>query len=255
MKSSIKLKRKKHIILLYANKFMLFKRFLKPVLLGGLVIFSISFLSSKTEIVTVKKIDVVGTKAFVSKKDLVAILSSLVIGKNIFKIESNNLEQLILDNFQGAKGVKVTKLLPGTVKVVVEERVPLAVIHSQDNYYLTDEDGYILGIIDKQTTNLPLIEYKGDVKVGFSINKELIPVYLDLLNSISENNLKTSSISADSRNVTFYLDKHVKVFLSTGKDINRAIFTLTKLYNQLISDGKVPRRIDLRYDKVIVSYE
>ena len=148
----------------------------------------------------------------------------------------------------------IKKDYPSRVVVEITERVPLAVVYSSrsDEHFLVDEEGYVLGIVDEERTNLPKVTYNGTLQVGFFLDEDLVPLYLELLNSLDATNLKASSVSVSERYISFYIDDSVQVLVGRSKDLSNSVKILSELVKQLALEGAEIRRIDLRFDKVIV---
>lgn len=252
--SRIKSRRKHKLSLLFTKVKWLTKPLIIVISLVTVCSLIYKFFTTTT-LFNIQKIEIEGTSQFVNKADLQTLATHSSLNSSVFKYDSNALQANLESNFQGAKKIEVKKVFPNRLLIKVNERIPLALIRSKDVFYLVDQDGYVLGEVKEGTTNLPVIEYKEDIKVGYFINKELIPLYFQLISSLDEKSLKVSSISATINHVTFYLNNSLLVYLNTKKDIESSVLTLSKLYNQLVSEGKIPSRIDLRYDKVIVSFE
>ena len=248
-------KRSRHKVKLkVSNAYTKFTYLLVIALLLGIGYGLYNLLNNST-FFNVKKVQVVGSQSFVSSADIESVVLAKVSEKSLFRINAFELQTSLLKNFQGAKDIKVEKKYPHTLHLSVVERTPLAVIHSKGNYYLADDEGYVLGLVDANDTNLPVIEYTQDINVGLFLDRQLVPVYLQLLKALEENNLNVSSLSASKNYMSFYLNDNIQVYVDTAKDISTSIFTLSKLYNQLAQGEKQAKKIDLRYDKVIVSYE
>ena len=204
----------------------------------------------------IKSVTIYGMERFVNETDLYKIVSSNVKGKNIFTLNKNKLIDIILKNFLGIKTISIEKHLPATIQVYIKERVPLAVIYSDisANNYLVDEDGYILGLVSEEYTELPRIQYDAEIKIGTFINKSIVPFYNTLMSIINERELKVSSMSFSSKNTKIFLNNGIEILISQDKDLKNSIETAIDVLVHETSSGKTVKGIDLRYDKVIVSY-
>jgi len=221
-------------------------------LIGGLYyIFGIS------DFFKISNIEIIGAKSFVNHRDIKEVLQTKLYGKNILTIDVNASEKALSNTFLGAKNITLERKFPNRIDIIVNERVPLALIYNSNspNVFMIDEDGYVLGIVDENTTNLAKIRYEGDIKVGMFINKTLIPVYLELTKVLSKEEIKATSMSFYPRHVELFLNTEVKALLSSEKSITNSIGVLVSMLRQVSLEGRQPRSIDLRYDKVIVSYD
>jgi cell division septal protein FtsQ len=205
----------------------------------------------------VARINVFGAKSFVSAQDVNTVVSDRVSGVSIFQVDDEGLEKNLIEVFQGAKDIRVHKVLPSTVNVEVFERVPLALVYKEDSpdLYMVDDEGYILGIVEDRMTNLPKISYEGEVKVGFFIDSNVVPIYLELVQALNTEQVKTSSISFYSKYALIYVSDGIELRVGNDKDKAGSIKTASNLIRQLTLEGKKLKKIDLRYDKVIVLYD
>jgi cell division septal protein FtsQ len=230
--------------------------FITPLLVLLIIGFSGYLLFVKYRLFDINNIEVSGTKSFVNEIDLKELARMRAYDKNIFTFNSNEFKKSLLHDFQGAKDIFVSKKLPRTISINIVERIPLAITHDfqKANFFLIDEDGYVLGQIEPNTSNFPEISYEGEIEVGFFLDKEAVSIYIQLLKSIDSEKLSASSMSVRSDYVTMYIGNAIEVLVGKDKDVPKTISTLSILLKQLATEGKDVKRVDLRYDKVIVSY-
>ena len=240
----------------FIRKSKMFLRFFFKLSIFILITLSVRAFLQRSNFFHVKEVTILGTKLFVSKRDLQNVLNSSIVKRNILNVDIAKLKTSILANFQGAKDVNIKKNYPNKIVVTVKERTPIALLQSNktNDTFIIDDDGYVLGTVANETSNLPKISYEGDVKVGYFVDKKFAPVYLELINSIDKEKLQVSSISMDEKNITLYTDDSIEVILEKAKDIGNNIRVLSSLLKQLKAEGKNAKKVDLRYDKVIVSY-
>jgi cell division septal protein FtsQ len=210
-------------------------------------------LISHYKLFTVQTVEVLGTKSYVNKTDVKTMLSAAVLSKNMFFLEPSELESDIRDNFQGVKTVTIHRTITGKLRVSITEREPVALITTSRDTFGVDDDGYVLGILDPKTTNLPRLTYDGDVKVGLFIDKLIVPTYMDVLKSLDEEKIKVSSISVTDFDVRIFVDKGIEVLIARKSYSSKFAKQLKEVLNYMKTSGKSARRIDLRYDKVILS--
>lgn len=209
-----------------------------------------------TDFMKISNVKVLGAKTFVSSSDVMEFVKGMTYERNILVVDSKKIEDSLLKNFQGAKRVVVHKRFPNTINVQIVEREPLALLDvpAQESYFLVDEDGYVLGTIDKNNASFPVIRYEGEAQVGYFVDKNLVPVYLELINLFDEENLKASSLSVRDRDIRFFLDNSIEVYLNKKFSLKESVNVLAQTFKQLSMENKKIKRIDLRYDKVVVSY-
>jgi len=224
------------------------------VLLLVFVLGAIVYFFAFSTFFNVTKIRIRGATHFVSETDLMEMAKTQAYEKNILTFNTRHLQDLLQQNFQGAERIRVQKKLPNTLKIDVEERVPLAIIHNErsDQYYIIDLDGYVLGLADQQNTNLPKIQYEQKIHVGEFIDKNLVPIYLELREALGKHSLKASSISFYPRYTKVFVEDGKELILGNARGVDVAVKAASDLLKQVILEGGTLRKIDLRYDKVVV---
>jgi cell division septal protein FtsQ len=227
------------------------------IIILALLGFALSFkrLVADSDFLKVTSIEISGTKTFVNSNDLRGLAESLLLNKKIYEVKTNSIEKILSDSFLGAKNITVKTRFPNSVEILVKERVPLAVVtNDNERYFMVDDEGYVLGLVDSGATNLPVVLYQGELEVGYFIDEGLIPVYFDLLSSLDKEKIDASSVSADERDISFLVNKKILVIIGRDKNIINSVKIASELLKQLALEGQEVKKIDLRYDKVIVEY-
>ena len=80
-------------------------------------------------------------------------------------------------------------------------------------------------------------------------------MYLELVNALSEHKMKVSSMSFYPKYAQLYVNEGIEALVSNDKSRSDSISILGSLLKQLQLEGKKAKKVDLRYDKVIVSYD
>src|SRR3989344_5866042 len=235
-----------------SSRFQRRTRGIKVVFLA-LFLFATIYLVFRGDFFKIKYADIHGATAFVGRSDLESLVKEVTFGKNILFLNKNDLKDIILTNFQGAKEVNVKKKFPSRLEINVVERKPLALVFNDQSqgYFLTDEEGYILGQIDEKQTSLPMIKYLGEVRVGYSLKEDLVPVYLKTLSALDKWRIGVLSVDAHDRYIAVVTSENIEVLFPVQKDKGNLVSILSNLLTKLKSEGKHASRIDLRYDKVV----
>ena len=223
------------------------------VLITFLVIY-ILFIERST--FAIRNVEVEGAKSFVSAVDVAELVKSRSFGQNILLFDSGALKASLLDSFQGAKEIFVQKKFPATLRIIVVERTPAVLVYKevQENLYLVDDEGYVLGQVAPGTSNFPKISYDGEIAVGYFLDRSLFSAYFELLHALDEEKINASSMSVQSDYISLFIPDSIEVLIGKDKDALEAASLLSALLKQLSAQGKDVKRVDLRYDKVIVSY-
>ncbi len=90
-----------------------------------------------------------------------------------------------VENFKYAKEVSVSRVLPDTVRVVVNERKPVAIVRIDGNDFWSDEEGLILDKASgKSGQRPPFVMFgwdQGDSERAKELNKKRVALYLQLI--------------------------------------------------------------------------
>ncbi len=216
----------------------------------------IYYLLYKTDYFLIKDIEIAGASTFVNPTDLWNFAKTSAMEKNILFIDTETLSAEMREIFLGASSIEVSKKYPSTLKIAVTERTPLALLQNETSQelFMVDSEGYLLGTVSPDYKNLPVINFIGELKVGEFVNKDLVHIYYDLIDSLAETKVKSTSMSFHKDHVAFYTPEGIRVLIDNKKDKLSPLFALSQLLKSLQVEDKNPKSIDLRYDKVVVSY-
>jgi cell division septal protein FtsQ len=202
-------------------------------------------------------LEVVGASRFVNLNDVTNLVKINIEGKKITNFDPGKLETLLKSNFLGAKNISVQRAPLNKIKVIIEERVPLAVLFSlpDQRKYLIDSDGYVLGEVEDSFNELPTVQYDRAVLIGTFVEKDIVPLTIELLSLSEKEELKVSSISFYPKYMRLFVESGTEVLIGNSKNYEKFIEVVSSLIKKSNLEGKGVSRIDLRYDKVIVSYD
>ncbi|MFC1756288.1 cell division protein FtsQ/DivIB, partial [Patescibacteria group bacterium] len=120
-----KVSRSKYIARRYLKIFVALLKALLIVGLCGLAGYLILFSS----LFRIENIIVEGTREYVNPHDVTLLAENNIKGENIFKFEKESLAEKLESNLLGAKKYEIKKEYPGTIRITVFERVPIAMIY------------------------------------------------------------------------------------------------------------------------------
>lgn len=232
--------------------------FQKIIFLLGLL-FILAFLVYNFDLIhyfDISFVNVAGAEHFVSSEGVKEIVERNYIGQSIFVIDEGDVHGVLSKNFLGAKNISVEKNFPNSIEIYIEERIPLAIVYNDESSsFLIDSEGYVLGAVDDTFSDLPKIKYEGPIIIGDFLEKDIIPVSIEILTFAEEDELKVSSMSFYPKYVKMFVGDSVEVFIGYGGDNKRSLRTVDALMKSSQNENKILKKIDLRYDKVIVLYE
>ena len=183
----------------------------------------------------VESINISGTNS--STETLVRTSLSLNTGDNIFKLSSNE----IYDNIKKISWVKqavVRKILPNTIDINVESKIPMAVFQHDSIFTLVDENGEFIENLSVLPQTLPII-------TGKNANLK----FASLLNTISKYELVKKNLSS----MTFVRERRWDIYVCGGiqvklpdENLTAALDILSKIIDKNKFSGRNVESIDLR---------
>lgn len=206
-----------------------------------LIILSVLLLSSS--LFNIKNIEVEGNEK--NSDDKIISLSGLQMYTNIFKFNKGEVKKTIKSNAY-VESVEVTRKLPSTVKITIDERVSKYMLQFADSYVYINNQGYMLEISNEKL-NIPiLIGFTTDlsnIKAGNRINVEdlkkmdmVIKIY-EAAKSNGLGELVTKIDISNEKNYTIILESEGKtVYLGDCSDLNTRILYLKSILEA--SEGK-----------------
>lgn len=222
----------------------------------GIVFFVVRVIFYSNHFV-VKKIVVSGARQFVNAADLEQIAGAMLQGKNIFSLNKHDIANKLREFTLGAESIDAKMIYPSTIEILVSERSPIATITGKEDEgpFFIDSEGYVLGYADSTDYSLPRVEYEKDVQVGLFIERGIVPFYLKVREMLEKEQIKIDTINFYPKYVTATLDDDILVLFDKEKDKQNMVRAVSSLIRQSKLDGSNITRIDLRFDKVIVSFD
>jgi len=180
--------------------------------------------------------------------------------KNIFFLRTKKLEEKLKEDNSFIKAVSIKKLFPNSLLIQIEFYSPLALVKNNHGYYfILSSDGRILSSIKKKN-NLPLINYyqlinNSIYSTGDWLDLFDIKVALNLTEKLQSINLKINSIDIINEDmILFNLEGAKEVVFTSKKEPEKQFFPISIILKQLKIEGREFKRIDVRFDKPIVSF-
>ncbi|ADG83001.1 Polypeptide-transport-associated domain protein FtsQ-type [Thermincola potens JR] len=204
---------------------------------------------------SVSRIIVDGNKQL--KTQEIVNLSGITVGTNTFKLKIDEIEKRILLH-PLVKKVTVKRLLPGKIKIDLEERVGQGLLPKDGGFYVVDSEGVFLYPVDSiEKINLPIITGVrfGKIKTGQKIKSEGLRSALDYL-AIMPPEISTivSEINcANPENIIMYTIDGVEVRLGNTENATEKL----EIYRQVASQKfqQKIQYIDLSYhSKPVVKF-
>lgn len=202
---------------------------------------------------SVTKLEVKGNKALAA--ETVIGQSGLVTGVNIFKADTRTaVEKIVLNPM--IKNVEIKRIIPSTLRIIVTERVPVALVVGQDGFIMVDSEAYYLKRVnDLQGLQLPLVSgvpVSSADRPGVGMNPPGLLAALDLIKLMDKTFFdNVAEIKAASpHSLSLKTLQGVEVLFGEPVDLERKMHVIQEL---LIKNGEVINSqtveyIDLRYN-------
>lgn len=193
--------------------------FIKNFLIIAIIIF-LTILLLNSSLFNIKEIVVEGNSVLSQNK--IISISTLNLDENIFKFNKNNIKKALLEN-PYIENVDISRKLPNTVLIKIEERIPTYILQFTDSYVYINNQGYMLEISNDKIDVPTLVGFTTDlsnIKVGNRLdNKDLekmnmvIKIYetaknvelAQYITKIDVSDTKEYKISMDDLGKTIYL--------------------------------------------------
>jgi len=128
---------------------------LLAVALSGFAIYKgIQYYLRSSDYFLVREVSAVG----IADDRYVQMIRDELKGANIFKVEVIELAQRIRRKFPTFYDVRVRRILPSELRIVAEERVPVAVVYKGHNYLFDVEGVALATVASPEAVGLPLVE-------------------------------------------------------------------------------------------------
>lgn len=234
-------------------------RLVKSLLLLGSIVLITSYIykiAETSDAFAITRFSHSGVVKYVNKADFENLIKANIADQTYFGFDSANFETQLKANFLAIKSVKVLKKPFNYIEVHIQERTPVAVVvDNQADRYLIDEQGYVLGLIDQAYLDLPVVSYNQKVFVGKFIDKNIVPLALEILNAAKLEQVQMTSLSFKPDFAEFYTDSGIHTLIGFVRSASESLKIVAALLEHGRRDNQKITKIDLRYEKVIVSYE
>jgi len=201
----------------------------------------------------VKQVQIYGTY-YVQNKEIIHEMG-LHPTTSLITFNKKKAMASIIDDQRIVK-VAMVRLYPGTIRVYIKEKKPVAVLQKRDHLYLVSQDSVILGIAQPSTARtMPFIllnENSDDIKIGQRIENFIVHTLLYSLMNVKNDNEnffnQIDKISITHNGVYMTLEKgRYHVYL--GQNIDREAFKkLRSLIVVLSNEGVGKNKESLFYD-------
>lgn len=174
------------------------------------------------------------------------------LGKNLFFLQTAQLEKELLASYPLLGTVTFSKSFPSTLVLHVKLRQPYVYVITDSHQYLVDREGIVLsesGI----GPSLPRVRFDIGIRsIGSKIADARIVAALQFLTALPEGIAIESISEKDSASILATMG-HTNIFLPQKGDLKVKAGTLQTIVMGFRIKGTLPTVIDLRFEKPIVT--
>jgi cell division septal protein FtsQ len=178
---------------------------------------------------------------------------------NYFLFNENYFETRLKELNPLINKITIDKKFPNLVEIDFVEYVPAIAIQGNVKYLLLSDDGRILQKTNQLLQNIPLIHFYQKInEQTFNVGDRL--TYGDIIaalyyqKSLYEMGLKTDSIDIVGFDMIVCKVGGQEFVFSTQINKEKAIYEVGEIVKKFKIEGREYKKIDLRYDKPIVSF-
>ncbi len=187
--------------------------------------------------------------------------SELKPGENLIQLDLLNVQQVIKKKHPEFKEVRVRRVLPSRVDVVLKRRTPIAQASFASRFVQIDKDLVILpGSATTPFRNLTVVDGspipRAGLYVGVTLSDAGTKKAVRLAEVIRQSNIlrghQLSRIDiSDPRNTSFWVDGDIEVRIGNGH-FNDRLKILDQTLKTVALDKDRIKYIDLRFDDVVI---
>lgn len=217
------------------------------IIVAGIV----AFLSSP--IFNIKTINVNISNGQILTSEEIIALSNINIGENIFSMTKRSIRKEIEKN-PYVESVKVSRQLPGKLKINIVERKVKYQIENEGKYYSLDDKGYILDEVEERKEVILISGYASeDLNPGSRMNEDDLNKLSDvnvILQEAKSNELEemiTKIDISDNDDYKIYFDNEGKVaYIGDTQSINDKMAYVKKILDMESDfEGEIFVNVDL----------
>jgi len=185
-------------------------------------------------------------------------LTSLTFGKNLIFLKKEEIRKKFLNTYHIVKNLKIKKVLPNKLVFELEKRKEVAVLgfEATKDFFLVDEEGVVIKKENDPLLPLILLSEQLSLNVGQQVPQREIVEAIKFLTTLRLNLLEPKIAKITSPySLTVWLKDGEEVVFSLKKEIQVQVDSLQFILSRSKIEGKGIKKIDLRFDKPVVSYE
>lgn len=220
-------------------------------LLISLAFLITGFLFLKSEVFFIKNVMVTTDYNVMANPQIVKILEKTK-EQNFFLLKTEEIAEQIKSQDLKIEEVKIEKVFSGKLLVNIQTRQPLATIKIQDGYLFIDKEGLIF---EKKSESGPIPSLNlglQNPQVGSRIDEreEIVLTILAFLKGKEE----VLFITKEADYYFLQLTEGLQILFPGKDETQKKLDSLQMMLTRFKIEGKRPAKIDLRFDKPVISF-
>ncbi len=185
---------------------------------------------------------------------------SKLISKSLLLIDENKISKKIVQENYLLKTAVVKKIWPDKLSIEVTFYEPCATLIINNGFFNLSCDGRILEKLHDSPLNLPIVNFYQKLnsnffKIGEWVDYKDIKQALYFVDKLKQINIYPLTIDIKGQDMlVFNLIGEKKIIFSNNKDKETQDYQLELIVKQFKIEGKEFSKIDLRFDKPIISF-
>ena len=176
---------------------------------------------------------------------------SLIIGKKLYFISEQTVNDLLLPSHVEVKNFKIIKKYPDTLDIIAIKRTGLFRIKNDKQYLIVDKDGVVFAsVINSKLTDFPV--KINNIKVGTVFDKQDLTLYATILDSFLDFKLNIDSIYLQGEFVYVEIKDKYKIKFNIARYLQE-IKMFKNAITKLDPEEKI-KEISFVENKVLIQY-
>jgi cell division protein FtsQ len=207
----------------------------------------------------VRRIEVQGIRLV--QKNEVLQLAQIALNTPMYNADLTTIQRNVMSHHY-VKDVTVERDLPGTLRVTVRERIPVAIVSREEAVYLDDEGIVLPRSISRTLFDLPVISgVSGSAQMPFGSRLQLADVNealliltaLKILNREVYHNISEIQLRGSGDMVLYSAEKGIPILFGRG-DVASKLVRLEAFWKNVVRERGTRdlQYVDLRYDNQVV---
>ncbi|HUV46764.1 MAG TPA: FtsQ-type POTRA domain-containing protein [Candidatus Bathyarchaeia archaeon] len=232
-----------------------FKAIVSFVVFLGMVVLVVYFFTG--DYFKISQIDCEKEKSSCSDKEKTFLVDFL--GENIFLFDTKRKIDEIKVKLPYVKTVDIQKHLPHKISIRLVFRQESALLGlNETKWYLIDEESFVLAEVEKKGESLPEIIFMNsnlEPQVGRKLSNPEVSACLLVIKLCQDNFILVKKLTyLPEMSITLDLADDIYATLSAKKEITSQVDSLQFVLRQSKIEGKLPKKIDLRFSKPVAIY-